>query len=255
MKLDEIFDKVAQQMRADFEKAREALQHPGLRGAAAEDIFRTFLCEYLPKSLDVSTGMLVDANGQSSRQSDVIISDAAKTPIFYKSKEVRVIPIECAYAVIEVKSKLDSRELRRSFINMKSIRALKKQAYFDPNVIKTPIWNLYGRRWDIWPVNYFVFAFDSIKLGTLASLIDQMQQQKEQMPLWSRIDTVCVLDKGLITNELAEDHIGLPEPASKLIAFPTNRALLMFYTLISSILYQAKMPDFRITDYTAQIKF
>jgi hypothetical protein len=32
MKVPEIFDEVAKHMRADVEKARMALQHPGLKG-------------------------------------------------------------------------------------------------------------------------------------------------------------------------------------------------------------------------------
>lgn len=84
MNINKIFDEVASQMRSDLEKARNALPHPGLKDSSFEDVFRKFLREYLPETLDISTGILVDANGNSSRQIDVIISDAAKTPIFLK---------------------------------------------------------------------------------------------------------------------------------------------------------------------------
>src|SRR2546425_386352 len=108
MNLHEIFDNVARRMRADFEEAHVAMNHPGLKGNAVEESFRQFLRDYLPKALDISTGILVDSEGNQSRQLDVIISDAAKTPIFYRSGETRIIPIECAYSVIEVKSFLDT---------------------------------------------------------------------------------------------------------------------------------------------------
>src|SRR5437763_936837 len=130
MKLDEIFDEIAQQMQSDFEKVRKAIDHPGLKGNVVEETFRTFLRNYLPQSLDVSTGILVDAEGRTSKQLDIIISDALKTPIFYKSGDMRVIPFECAYSVIEIKTFLDSKEVERAFENMKSVRALKKKAYF-----------------------------------------------------------------------------------------------------------------------------
>lgn len=145
MKIAEIFDEVAQQMRSDLKKARSAVQHPGLKGALFEETFRTFLRHYLPKSLDISSGVLVDANGNDSRQIDVIISDAAKTPIFYKSGEVRVIPIECAYAAIEVKAYLDSTELGRVFENMKSVRHLEKKAYYKPDGVIKHRDKLYGK--------------------------------------------------------------------------------------------------------------
>src|SRR5260370_480931 len=147
MKLEAIFEKVAQQMQLDFEQTRNALEHPGLKGSGIENIFREFLRKYLPKSLDISSGILIDSNGEQSRQLDVIISDAARTPIFYEKGEVRVIPIECAYAVIEVKSNLDSEELKQAFTNMKSVRALKKAAYFDPRSINMPPLTFYGREY------------------------------------------------------------------------------------------------------------
>jgi hypothetical protein len=130
MNIDEVFNQVAEKMRSDLKQARGALSHAGMKGASAEDTFRAFLRDYLPRSLDVSSGVLVDAEGNVSRQLDVIISDAAKTPVLFRSEENRVLPVECAYAVIEVKSKLDTKELQGAFKNMLSVRNLKKTAYY-----------------------------------------------------------------------------------------------------------------------------
>lgn len=258
MKLDEIFDEIAQQMRSDFEKVRRATDHPGLRGNVVEESFRSFLRNYLPQSLDISTGILVDADGGVSKQLDIIISDAAKTPIFYKSGEMRVIPVECAYSVIEVKTFLDQRELDRTFENMKSVRSLKKKAYFKPETY-SPFFTFYGQKWEIWPINYFVFAANSVGLENLADLIYE-KHQSAQLPEWSRIDTVCVLNKGVIANAEVKERVAgplnaLPYSTSHLVAFPTSRALLLFYTLISHILHQARLPVFRITDYTNQLSY
>jgi len=60
-------------MRADFDETRKASEHSGFKGESFEEHFRSFLRKYLPKSLDISTGILVDAKGNSSRQLDVII--------------------------------------------------------------------------------------------------------------------------------------------------------------------------------------
>lgn len=258
MKLDEIFDEIAQQMQSDFEKVRKATDHPGLKGNVVEESFRTFLRNYLPQSLDISTGILVDPEGRTSKQLDIIISDAAKTPIFYKSGDMRVIPIECTYSVIEVKTFLDVKELDRTFENMKSVRELKKKAYFAPSPF-LPRYTYYGQQWEIWPVNYFIFAANSIELPRLADHIYE-RHQAEQLPEWSRIDTVCVLNKGVIANSVVNDgKVGsfnaLPYPTSHMIACPTSRSLLLFYSLISHLLHQAKLPDFRITDYTNQLNY
>jgi hypothetical protein len=125
-------------------------------------VFKRFLRSYLPATLDISTGIIVDSAGRSSRQIDVIISDAAKTPIFYRSSDNRVVPVEGVYSVIEVKATLDSRELERAFENMKSVRALRKTGYEieDGPIVRSN--TLYGRKWDIWPTNYLCLR---IRLG------------------------------------------------------------------------------------------
>ena len=168
-------------MRSDLRKARSALSHPGLKGSSFEETFRTFLRQYLPKTLDVSTGIIVDAQGNPpSRQIDVIISDAAKTPILFASGEIRVVPIECVYSVIEVKSFLDTNELKRAYENMRSLRRLEKRAYYPLDVLDYSA-TTYGRTWDIWPVNFFLFAFDAIDLFTLGNTLIELHERDALM--------------------------------------------------------------------------
>ena len=255
MRVPGIFDEIAVQMRSDFEKARKALEHAGQKGSSFEEVFRKFLRDYLPNSLDVSTGTLIDANGNSSRQIDVIISDATKTPILYRSGEVRVIPVECVYAVIEVKAYLDSRELDKVLRNMKSVRSLEKKAYYKPNGPIITADRLYGKEWDIWPIMYFAFAIDSIELETLAKSLGR-KHEAEGLPEWSRIDTICAPDRGVICNQLVDGKFSaLPEPKSRLFPCLTPRSLLLFYTLISGYLFQARLPNSRFLDYVGQLKF
>jgi len=255
MNIAGIFDEVAKQMRADFEKARKAVTQPGLKGTSFEETFRTFLREYLPQQLNVSTGLLVDSHEGVSHQLDVISSDSAKTPIFYRSGNTRVIPIECAYAVIEVKAYLDTRELNSIFQNMESVRNLKKTAYIKPSGPIIYSDNLYGSKWEIWPINYYVFAYDSIDLMTLAKYIDEKHQAKK-LPEHSRIDTVCVLDKGVICNKHADGKFNaLPQPGSNLYVSNTTRSLLLFYTLTSHYFNETRLPNFRFTDYLGEMTF
>lgn len=251
----EVFDKVAAQMQADLEKTRAALSHPGLKGTALEEAFRQFLRQHMPRSLDVSTGILVDSHGRQSRQLDVIISDAIKTPILYQSGETRVIPAECAYAVIEVKATLDADELQRCITNMLSVRQLAKTAYFVPMSAMSVSHALYGRQWKVWPTSYFVFAYDSINLGRLRVDLDQLHRDAD-LPPWERIDTVCVLNQGVICNRLSDGTFSaLPADGSELFVNRTRRALLLFYTLLSVPLFQATLPCFRFTDYLGQVRF
>lgn len=254
MDVPDLFAKVAERMRADLEAARSALTHPGMKGLAFEESFRSFLRTYLPRALDVSTGILVDSHGGQSRQLDVIVSDAAKTPVFFSSGEMRVIPVECAYMVIEVKAHLDSSALGQCFENMKSVRQLKKSAFLPQGIVRRTV-RAYGADHEIWPVNYFVFAYDSIEIMQLGLEIIA-RTEADNLPPESRLDTVCVLDKGVICSELSDGTFdALPEPGCKWRVCRTRDSLLLFYALTSRYFNQAWLPDFRFTDYLGAMTF
>lgn len=248
-----LFSDIAEKMQSDFRAAQKAITHSGLKGTANEETLKRFLRQYLPQVLDISGGQLIDAGGNRSRQLDVIVSDANKTPILFESSDVRVIPIECAYAVIEVKAYLDKAELEKAYHNMKSVKSLEKQAFFykqGPIVSKK---SLYGSEWGIWPMQHFVFAFDSPGLDSVKSNLDGLQGND---PVHRRIDMICVLDKGVVINSTRNGNISaLPEPGSKTIGYETKNALLLFYILSSVILNQADMDPFNIHPYIRDLRF
>jgi len=247
MDLKEVFDEVSCQMKSDFAKAQKSLAHAGLKGNANEETVKKFLRQYLPKTLDINTGMLVDSAGNKSRQLDIIISDSVKTPIFFQSGETRVIPVECAYAVIEVKAFLDKAELEKAYQNMQSVKALCKKAYFPhKGDISTSI-TLYGKNWDYWPVHHFVFAFDSPGLESVINNLNSLQCKDE---VHKRIDSICVLEKGVVLNKSHDGNFSaLPSPNSTLLGSLTTKPLLLFYAITSVILNQAKMNAFNLMPY------
>jgi hypothetical protein len=255
LKVADLFARVANQMRLDFEQARSAMSHPLFKGIAFEETYRRFLRSYLPRSLDISTGFLVDSNGNISNQLDVIISDSGKTPILYSNGDTRIIPVECAYAVIEIKARIETSTLREVLENMKSVRNLRKTAYVK---VEGPILQydkLYGKQWEIWPINYYLFAYDSIGMKTLGNNL-QLIHQEENLPEERRIDMVCVLDKGVICNKLKNgEYNALPEPESRLLLCETDQSLLLFYTLMSRYINQVRLPAFNFTAYLGEMIF
>ena len=106
MEITNLFGSISQKMRADFDEARTAFTHSGLKGTAFENTVKSFLRAYLPEKLNVCSGQLIDAEGRISKQLDVIIYDAHGTPILKQTGDLQVIPVECAYSVIEVKAHL-----------------------------------------------------------------------------------------------------------------------------------------------------
>lgn len=94
----------------------------------------------MPKSLEISTGFIIDSDGNESNQMDIINSDATKTSIFFQDASRWVLPVECVHAVIEVKAMLNSEELQKVFNNMRSISRLQKRAY----VGALPVWRVFS---------------------------------------------------------------------------------------------------------------
>ena len=253
MELESIFNDVSDQMRKDFTKAQKALSHSGLKGSANEESVKQFFKQYLPKAIEISSGMIVDAKGGQSRQLDIILNDAVNTPIFYQAADTRVIPAECTYAVIEVKAFLDKAELEKAYQNMKSVKSLSKTAYIEPIGAIRYTFDLYGKEWNYWPINHFVFSYDSPGLESVLKNLYSFQEKDE---VHNRIDCICVLDKGVILNQGSDGFFScLPTPDSVLKASLTTKPLLLFYTLLSIVLNQVSMKPFKILPYLEKMKF
>jgi hypothetical protein len=250
MDLSYQFNKISQQMNTDLEQIRDAYkQSSDLRGTQFEETFRKFLRLYLPRKLELSTGTIIDSNGLQSKQLDIIVSDYSRAPILFEDKDIRTLPIECVYSVIEVKAKLDIKETEKCLANMKSVRQLEKKAYYKRKGAIEITHDMYGQSYLIPPVTYFIFAFDSINLTTLRDYINTVHN-REQLPVHNRIDSVCVLNKGVIYNRLKNGmYSALPEPDSVLVSHETRKPLLLFYTLIMHYLCQSDMPDFKFIEY------
>ena len=254
MDLIKIFSEISVKLHSDFEETRAATTHPGLKGATNEENVREFLRKYLPKSLDISRGIIVDSENNQSHEMDLIISDTAKTPIFYEKNNIRVIPVECVYSVIEIKAYLDSSQLDRIFENMLSVKNLNKKAWKEIGPI-IHSHTMYGKEWGIWPVNYFVFAYDSIDLPNLAKKMNSKNNELKLSP-WSRVDTICVLNKGVILNKTPDGMFSpLPDASTTTTYTKTKNALLLFHTLISGLLSEARMPTFVFKDYLKGLTF
>ncbi len=251
--LIEIFKNVEQEMLGAIGQAN-VIPHNPTKGSAIEEIFMNFLKTRLPRSLDVSSGIIVDSNGRVSKQIDVIIFDSLKTPIFFKNKDTQIIPVECVYAVIEVKKKIGSEdELQKIIKNMESVRSLEKKAYFSSDGAIKYTNTLYGKKWDYWPMQYYVFALDSMNLKTLKEKIEKDVSDNNRPPE-KRLDVVCVLKKGLILN-VGENGgwNALPDENSKLDAVESGPILLRFYGLTMPVFTQMTMKPFRILDYISKI--
>jgi hypothetical protein len=181
-------------MRAEFEAQRVQLQHRGLTGRAREaTLAAEYLEKYLPRTVQLRRNVeLVSTDGQISPECDLVICDAT-TPPLWTSGDVEVLPIECVYAVIEVKSRLDGTELEDAWRKIRAIKAMPKVAWY-PSPIQSTI-RLYGREWTYMPVQGFVFAYESVNLERLADRL-LSRAIEDRVPPQHCIDGVYVLEAG-----------------------------------------------------------
>ena len=243
-------------MRLEWKKIRASLEQSGDKGTALEKTVIEFLRPYLPKNLGMTSGEITDSDGNSTKQMDIIIYDEIKSPLLYDVGDIRVIPIECVYAVIEVKSKIASQEdVDDIFEKMCSVKKLQKTAYYSEKGAINHYVSIYGQDWNIWPVHFFAFAIDSMNIDTLTTKIDQKHKQ-EKSEVEKRIDTVCVLEKGIIFNKLVGGtYSALPEPNSELTFHESENPLMFFYVLISRYLNQTWMPNFNFLKFTKNVSY
>jgi len=185
---------VARRMRADFERSAE-INHAGSKGTVREDlIIANFLRDYLPGTVEVAgSSEILDISGERSPQNDVVIYDRSAPPL-YRENQFRIFPAECVYGTLEVKSKLDTRELIDSLDKAERVKNLRKTEYHPNPLPQTR--TQYGQVWTYCPTASFVFAYDSIDLDSLA---EALVKRYENTPHALRVDGVWVLGKGYLT--------------------------------------------------------
>lgn len=155
-------------MRAEFEETA-AVSHRGGKGADREEIVRKFVRNCLPRKTEVTgRGEIITADEQVSPECDLMVIDATAPPLM-DEREHRIVPAELVYGIVEVKSRLDGRELLDACEKIKAVKSLPKTAYTSPADGKPWLYSYYGQLYTHTPTAGLIFAFDSIGLENLAA--------------------------------------------------------------------------------------
>ena len=244
---------VASRMLADF-VLTSSLEHRGSKGTVREDSLRLdFLKKYLVGTVAViGSSEVVSSDGQTSRQSDILVVDPS-TPPLWDSEGYRVVPAEAVDAVIEVKSKLTLAELRSAWSNISSVKSLPKSAYgpeAGPVEYRT---TLYGREWDHWPTLGFVFAYSSA--SSLEHLVAEFGVLAREEPDFSkRVDAIFILDRGiLLWQDPITQKVSLTPDASTMFAIASEsspgQVLMSMVAGLNSILSQVHHKTVNLSAY------
>lgn len=191
MDLKEVFKGIGNQMLNDFQHINEQIKHVGERGGEREVTVMRFLASYLPSKYGVANGEIVDSQGQTSRQCDIVIYDHANSPLLLTGANYRVFPAESVYAVIEVKSSLRATALAEAAENIRSVKALKR---------------------DNGPIAGVVFAYRSGRGSEpMDSIAEQLQRLNRELHPVEYIDLIGVLDSGIVALINYEGMVQIPE--------------------------------------------
>lgn len=133
--LKALFEGLQSQMVSQLSTNREFIEHPGSKGDALENAWIDWLRKYLPNRYSVDKAIVIDHEGNTSHQIDVVIYDNWFTPFIFSQNGFHYIPAEGVYAVFEVKPDIQGRSsgrdgsesyLKYSADKIESVRQLKR---------------------------------------------------------------------------------------------------------------------------------
>lgn len=124
--LQQSFSMQQAMLKTQLEMSSASITHNGTMGDVNERHFIEIIKRYLPDRYAVDTGIVIDSNGKTSDQIDVIVFDNQYTPTLLDQKNHRFIPSESVYAVFEVKPHIDKAYLTYAGKKAESVRMLKR---------------------------------------------------------------------------------------------------------------------------------
>lgn len=98
-----LFSGLQNQMNVTLSTNREFIIHPGSKGDALENAWIDWLRNYLPNRYSIDKAIVIDHEGNTSHQMDIVIYDNWFTPFIFSQNGFHYIPAEGVYAVFEVK--------------------------------------------------------------------------------------------------------------------------------------------------------
>ncbi|WP_345798186.1 DUF6602 domain-containing protein [Castellaniella sp. MT123] len=120
--ISEKFNSKINALKSAFEENKE-IEHQGIKGGLNEIELSSLIKDIIPKKYRITKGIIENSNGEQSNETDVLIYDDEILPPYIKN-ELTFVPVEAVKYIFEVKSILNSTELKttiKKFENYKSI--------------------------------------------------------------------------------------------------------------------------------------
>lgn len=205
----------------EFERAR-LFNQQGDVGTARESAVGRFLIDQLPGRYRVAAGEVVDRNGNSTGQTDLMIYDGTLTrPLYVRDSSV-LLPAEALLAAVEVKTTLTAQEVDKCTKSAQLIHGLRPwgEPWIPPRQEGEDAADRQPR------VLFSIFAYQS-DLTAEEWAVKELRRLRERAADRScpveHIDRLVVLDKGMLL------------PARGAVATPSELGVLRlwFFSLIN----------------------
>ena len=235
--LKELFTGLQSQMTATLNTNRSFITHSGSKGDALENAWIEWLQDYLPNRYSIAKAIVIDSNGNTSHQLDIVIYDNWFTPFIFNQNGFKFIPAEGVYAVFEVKPNLSKEHIEYAGEKIESVRKLKRTSTKMINSGK------------VFPPRDLTKIIGGLLCSTSdIKGEDTISNHLSNLEGFKSLDMICVADFGSIMAEYKgtiEDEHELPydkyydkRELNRIVISKPGHSLVSFFLQLSHLLQQ-----------------
>ncbi|QRF07539.1 DUF6602 domain-containing protein [Acinetobacter pittii] len=124
--ISEKFKAKIDSLKSDF-KVNKEITHQGVKGGLNEVGLSSLIKEVIPQKYNISRGIIENSNGEQSNETDFFVYDNEILPPYLKS-DFAFVPLEAVKYVFEVKSTLNSTELKTTISKFSKFQSMGGKA-------------------------------------------------------------------------------------------------------------------------------
>lgn len=243
--IDDWVQTISEMINISYKVGKSVSDHSTILGDARESFIRDILEKFLPSSIVIGSGQVIDQCGGKSKQIDIIIY-RREFPVLKTFGSADVYLIEGVIATIEVKSFLDKDNLKTSLDNAKSVKELKPK-FVMPSLNYT-LYSYFQKSYEddltdaelfsfkqMVSPETFVFAYRGQKLATTKKHIEDWF-----LSCKGAEENSYYLPEAISTNEFAMvkdlDGIVIPKKDSNSMAYRSDECSIRF--IVNQLLEQ-----------------
>lgn len=120
--ISEKFNLKINSLKSDFQINKD-VNHNGIKGGLNENELSELIKEVIPQKYKITRGIIENSNGDQSNETDIFIYDNEILPAYIKN-ELTFVPVEAVKYIFEVKSILNSSELKTTISKFEKFKLI-----------------------------------------------------------------------------------------------------------------------------------